>query len=295
MTDPVTSRLIEWGKARADIRAMILTSSRASPRAKIDLFSDYDVIIAVLDVDRYLEDKSWLSEFGPVLVVYHDPPREHFGGPCFREIVQYETGLKIDFNMWPADVLARVATETALPDELDVGYIVLLDKDDLTSRLKPPSYQAYVPSPPSEAVYQTLIEEFFQDGTYVAKHLWRGDLLSAKYNLDHAMKFTHLHTMLIWRYEIDHNWSIAPGDHGKGLKHRLPADIWRRFEATYTGPEIAENWKALFATVALFRDVATEVGKRLGYIYLDDLDRRCTRYFETVRHLESGANEMPIS
>ena len=50
--------------------------------------------------------------------------------------------LKIDFNLWPVEALLRVADEPELPDELDVGYIVLLDKDRVTARLNQPTYQA---------------------------------------------------------------------------------------------------------------------------------------------------------
>jgi aminoglycoside 6-adenylyltransferase len=151
MTDPMINRLIEWGQTRPDVRAVILTSTRAAPAANVDAFSDYDVILAVTDVMPLFGDKSWLSDFGPVLIVYHDPLRTYYGGECLREITQYETGLKIDFNLWPADVLSRVAASPELPDELDVGYTVLLDKDQLTARLKAPSYQAFIPKPPTNA------------------------------------------------------------------------------------------------------------------------------------------------
>jgi hypothetical protein len=73
----------------------------------------------------FFNDKSWLSDFGPLLVVYHDPLRMYQGSGCFREITQYENGLEIDFNLWPAEVLPRVVAEPELPEELDGGYSIL--------------------------------------------------------------------------------------------------------------------------------------------------------------------------
>lgn len=71
-----------------------------------------------------------------------------------------------------------------LLDELDAGYRVLLDKDQLTAALPPPTHRAYLPTPPDEAAYQQWIEEFFSDVPYVAKCLWRGELFPAKWCLD---------------------------------------------------------------------------------------------------------------
>ena len=290
--DRVIEHFIQWAEGQPDVRAVILTSSRAVPGGKVDALSDYDVILAVADVTPFLNDKSWLSDFGPILVVYHDPVRTYHGRACFREITQYEDGLKIDFDLWPVEVLASVAADAELPDELDVGYKVLLDEAGLTAGLKPPTYRAHIPKPPSEGAYLALVESFFQEGTYVAKHLWRDDLLAAKYNLDHAMKLLHLCPMLVWRFELDHAWSIKPGDYGRGLKKHISPELWARLESTYVGAGLEENWEALFKTVALFRDVAVEVGSRLGFAYPEELHRRCVRYFERVRRMDPHATDL---
>ena len=49
------------------VRAMLLTSSRADPKAHLDLFSDYDVILVVTDIHPFFEDRTWLQDFGQVL------------------------------------------------------------------------------------------------------------------------------------------------------------------------------------------------------------------------------------
>jgi aminoglycoside 6-adenylyltransferase len=288
----VIQQLIEWAKEQRSVRAVILTSSRCAPEAKVDAFSDYDVILAVTDVVPFFSDRSWLSDFGPVLVLYRDPLKPVYGLEQFASITQYENGLKIDFNVWPTDLLRRVADAPELPDELDVGYTVLLDKDGLTAGLKPPTYRAYIPKVPGESAYLTLVEEFFQEATYVAKDLWRDDLVAAKHVLDHNMKLLNLYRMFAWRFELDHNWSIKPGDHGRGLKKHISPDLWARLEETYVGAGLEENWDALFRTIYLFRDVAAEVGKRLGYVYPVELDRRCVQYFEKVKRLERQVEDV---
>jgi len=282
----VLERLVGWAAERDAVRAVLLTSTRANPDAPTDPFSDYDVILAVTDVRRFFEDRSWLSDFGPVLVVYRDPIRPRGGGESFAYITQYENGLKIDFSLWSVGVLRRIAKDGELPNDLDVGYAVLVDKDGLSDGLLEPTRRAYVPDPPSEDAYLTLVEEFLHEATYVAKHLWRDDLLPAKYNLDHAMKQRDLRKMLSWLIETDGDWGVPVSAYGKGLKERLPSATWEVLERTYAGAGIEENWNALFATVDLFREVAIEVGARLGFDYPRELDGRVCRYLEGVRGLK---------
>jgi aminoglycoside 6-adenylyltransferase len=56
-----------------------------------------------------------------------------------------------------------------LPDELDAGYVVLLNKDRLTDDLDPPTFEAYVPDRPDEGTYLTWVNDFFSDAPYVTK------------------------------------------------------------------------------------------------------------------------------
>lgn len=282
--------LVAWAAADPRIRAVIWTSTRTNPAAKIDALSDYDIILVVDDVAPFTGDE-WLGDFGPLLVVYRDPVGSNYGGASFGRVTQYEDGLKIDFTVMTVDEWRGMIAGPTLDNDLDVGYRVLLDKDGLTEGLPPPTYRAYIPTPPDAQAYFDVIELFFHEGTYVAKNLWRDELLPAKYLLDAEMRAEHVRTMLEWRMELDHDWSVKTGVLGKGLKKYLPPDLWAEFEATFAGASIEENWDAFFALIAFFRKVAVEVGERLGYDYPYDLDRRSMAYFADVRALDYDAAE----
>ncbi len=274
----VVSSLVQWAEAKADIRAMLLTSSRANPQATVDEFSDYDIILAVTDFRRYLESDDWLEDFGRVLTVYKDPIHTEFGLGRFIRVTHYEDGTKIDYTVYPVDLLTRIAKEPELPADLDVGYSVLVDKDKLTEQLKPPTYKAHIPTIPTEKEYQTLVEEFFSETMYVAKHICRDDLMPLKHCLDCMAKQEHLRRMLEWRVELDHNWSVRAGAYGKNLKKYVAPAVWSELESTYVGPGKRENWKALFKTINIFRKVATEVADCLNYSYPHSLDERVVTY-----------------
>jgi aminoglycoside 6-adenylyltransferase len=280
-----------WARARSPIRAALLTSTRAIPNAPVDRLSDYDVILVVQDIQPFVTDRTWLNDFGEVLVAYWDPIHADpvFGIEKCSNVTQYADGLKIDFGLWPVVLFEQIVTAPALPTELDAGYQVLLDKDHLTTHLHPPTFTGYAPKPPTDTIYQTLINDFLSDASYVAKCLWRDDLLPAKWCLDTDMKHLYLRQMLEWRMAMDHNWSVSVGSLGKGLKKRVPSDIWTALEQTYVGAGIADNWEALAHTMALFRRVAVEVGTHLGYTYPDALHQRVRAYVEQIKQLPTGS------
>jgi aminoglycoside 6-adenylyltransferase len=287
--DNVIGQLNRWADSQDLIRAVILTSSRAIPHGSVDLFSDYDVILAMRSIHPLYADRAWLEVFGPVLAGYRDPIIDENGLERSAYVIQYENGLKIDFSLWPVELLQRVTNSEQLPVEFDAGYQVLVDKDDLTTGLKQPTYSGYIPAPPTEAYYMDLIEGFFLDTTYVAKFLWRDDMMAAKHILDHSLKQEHLRPMLEWHAEIDHEWTLKPGPYGRRLKQHLRPDLWAELESTYIGVGSDENWEALFRTIGLMRRVATDVGKHLGYTYPHLLERRVVDYLWRVRRLDRNA------
>lgn len=281
--DPVIRQLISWAARQDAVRAMLLTSTRAVPNATVDDLSDHDVILVVRDVAPFVQNRSWIEVFGEVLVAYWDPVdagmdfnRDHCGN-----VVRYADGLKIDFTLWPVSHLTAVVERDALPAELDAGYRVLLDRDCLTVRLRPPTYAAYRPVRPDESEFQAAINDFFSDVPYVAKCVRRGDLFPLKWVLDFDMMHVYLRPMLEWWVGCAEGWSRSVGSLGKGLRHRLPDDIWRELEASYAGGSMAENAEALFRTVGLYRRVAMDVG-RLGYRYPDELDRDVMEYARQI-------------
>lgn len=290
--NPVVQKLMNWAEPQENVRAMILYSSRTYPEAKVDLLSDYDIMLIVRDINPYFNDKRYLEEFGKVLVVYKNPIGQENGFNSFGDITLYENGTKIDYAFLPVEWLKWAAAQDRLTDDLENGYVVLFDKDRLTENLKAPTYKAYIPGKPTEQEYRTTIEEFFNETTYVAKNLWRDELFFWKFNLDYYMKYVLLLRMMEWRMEIDHNWSVKTGAHGRGIKKYFDAATWKELEATFTGADIQENWHALFRTIDLFRRISLEVGERMVFTYPHDLDCRVVEYLNKIQLLTPGATTM---
>ena len=284
----VLETITQWASIRSDIRAVLLTSTQAVPNALVDMLSDYDVILILEDVQPFVSDHVWLNDFGEVLIAYWDAvyPHSECGDAACGNVVQYADGLKIDFTLWSVDLFKKIIAAPELDAELDAGYKVLVDKDGLAATLKLPTFQAYIPKAPTLEAYHKHINDFLTDAPYVAKCLWRGELLPAKWALDHDMKQVYLRQVLEWYVGLKYNYSVPVGSLGKGLKKRLPTDIWTILEESYVGANIEDNWTALEKMLELFRKVANEVSMKLGYVYPDDLHERVMAYVEHIKQLE---------
>ena len=291
----VLERLAVWGHADDAVRALVLTSSRARQDASVDLLSDYDVIVGALDAAALASTDSLQRACGEPVARWGDQS-ELYGMATFFRGIAYADGLKVDFSVWPAELLDRVARETELPAMLDVGYRVILDKDARTPEWRSATHRAHVPAQPTGAEFEAAVEEFWWSATYVAKSLWRGEIVFAKFALDVDAKLGALRRILEWRIELDHSWSLRPGVLGRGIERLLPQGLWAELAPTYVGTDIDENWEALFRTAAIFRQVAGEVGDALGFPYPLRKDEAITTHLHAVRALppkeQAQAREM---
>jgi aminoglycoside 6-adenylyltransferase len=286
--DPVVARLLAWAQTQENVRAMVLTSTRAVPDGRVDEFSDWDIVLYLADPAPFAASPDWFGEaYGPVLVWWGDE-HEWRGFRHSMRLVIYRDGTKVDFTLAPADELAEMVACGCLPGALDVGYRVLLDRDARTIALPPPTFTAHVPLAPTAGEYRALVDEFWFESTYVAKNLRRGELFPARHSLDCVMR-DDLRRMLEWRAETDRAWAYAPGNLGKRMRQVVDERTWAEVEATFGGASMDEGWSALFAMLRLFRRLAQEVGASLGFAYPQDLDDTMTEHLERTRGGGSAA------
>lgn len=265
--DPVIDRILAWAEREEGVRVVAITSTRARPEGPPDELSDYDIVLALTDIDRF----DPVAAYGTPAARWGDEFHVHGAKSFFRGVV-YEDGTKIDWSLWPAHAPELVA-QHGLTDDLDMGYRVLLDRDGSTARWAEATRSAHVPSKPTEAEYVALVEEFWWSATYVAKARARGEQFFAHFVLDVDMTYGVLRRVLEWLIEADRGWTWKPGAYGRGIERELPADLAQALEAAHDSFE---------ATIALFRSVAHDVGDVLGYAYPQHADDAVTAYVERL-------------
>lgn len=262
-------RLVDWADGEPGVRAVFLVGSRGENGGRPDRLSDHDVLAFFRDRATYRWDESWLISFGDVLVKLHEE-YEVLGATVPTRLVQYRDGTRIDFSLGDLSLLERMCGEENLPPLLDAGFRVLIDKDGRASRLPEPSGNAGG-EPPTAAGYRALVDEFWWEAIYVAKHLARDELLPARYSHDCVMRFRCLVPMLEWYARAAHGWDGRIGPHGRGLGRVLQKGELARLRRTSLGWSVEEGWDALLATAEYFRDVSDRVANRCGFAPRDEL------------------------
>src|SRR6266567_6169563 len=89
----ILNRLIRWAEEQVLVRAMLLTSSRASKNAPVDILSDYDVVLYVSDTSPFAESDAWLQDFGRLLVQFRDEGDNNHG---MQKMLEWS--IEIDHN-----------------------------------------------------------------------------------------------------------------------------------------------------------------------------------------------------
>ncbi|HEV2529702.1 MAG TPA: aminoglycoside 6-adenylyltransferase [Thermomicrobiales bacterium] len=235
--DTVIEYLQHWAAERDDVHAVILTSTRAVPGARVDALSDYDIILVVNDVRNWAEDRSWVKAFGEELVSWWDPvgPSDDLGVATGGSIVYFADGLKIDFSLWPSAAITGMVERRALIPELDAGYRVLHDRDGITAPLPSPSFAAYRLEPPDSATWTDTVTGFLVGAPYVAKSLVRGDLLPARWCLDVDMIHTYLVPMLRGTSERNRGGPVSPATSARASSARCQRTHGLRWSHSGTG------------------------------------------------------------
>lgn len=284
--DEVLKEITNWPGKNDEIRTVILTGSRGQSKAPVDLFSDYDIEIVVNNPAKFLDNEEWLSAFGEPLIIIHT--NEDF---TLRMVI-YKDYVRIDFRIYSIKDFEQGNIQTQLPEHLDNGYKILLDKDQITLNLKPPAYNAFIITRPSKKEFLAIVTDFWWDTTYAAKSLWRNELFYAKYMLDSIIRFSYLQKIIEWYIASQFDWKISTNKYGRFFKQYLDTETWKELEKTFAGNEIEENWNALFATSNLFRRLAMSIAAETGYSYPQKLDTEITAYLNKIKTLGKGATEI---
>jgi aminoglycoside 6-adenylyltransferase len=275
--------ILNVAKNDDDIRAVIMQGSRANPNAKKDPFQDFDIVYFVRDIEPYIRNRVFISQFGELMILQTpedmvDPPPENDGH--YTYLMQFLDGNRIDLSFYSLNKI-NVCIEDSLT-------VLLLDKDHLIPELPPPSDRDYLPKPPTAKLFEDCCNEFWWVSPYVAKGLWRDELPYAKQILDVYVR-EQLMKMLTWYFGIQTDFQKSPGKMGKYFKECLEPEIWRQLESTYADSQPEHVWDSLFAMNDLFRQTANYVAKHFGFSYPEQDDKNVTDFLHRIRKLPRDA------
>ena len=278
--------ILGFAKENPLIRAVYMNGSRTNPNAKRDIFQDYDIVYVVTAVSPFVDEKSWLSRFGEICVMQEPdatalPYAKTNLEVGYAYLMQFEDGNRIDLTIRSIPAALREYPTDSLT-------LLLLDKDGLMPALPSPTDSGYHVKKPDANVFSSCCNEFWWVSPYIAKGLWRNEILFALDHLESCIR-RMLRMMLGWEAGARNGFAISTGKCDKTLEPYLPADTWTRLLNTYPHAETEAVWDALFASCSLFHDTATFVAESLGFAYNLEEERRTTAFLQDVRNLPKDA------
>ncbi len=265
-------KIVSWGRSQASIRAILVVGSRARQDHPGDEWADLDLMVFAADFTDYLACGDWLNEIGVVWVCI--PSQTSNGDP--ERLVLFEDAKKVDFVFYPADELKRLARSKALPEVYQRGYSILIDKDGWAAQMPGPPNAPPPSKLPSKDDFLATVNEFWYGAVYVAKQIQRRNLWVVKAR-DGTMK-DGLLEMMEWHAVATHGLDYDTWHSGHFLAEWTDPQTWAALHSAFGTFEARDSWRALRATMELFRRLATETAQCLDYSYPETLDRRVAQF-----------------
>jgi aminoglycoside 6-adenylyltransferase len=280
------------GVAASDdrIRAVLLNGSQANPRIKKDPLQDFDITYIVTQLYAFTADRSWIDVFGKRRILQL-PNAMQLGNnnapgksrPSFTYLMLLEDGNRIDLTLYPAEERNKRFKRDSLT-------VVLLDKDQRYTNVLPPSDIDYYIQRPTEQAFREACNEFWWVSTYVAKALWRHEIIYAKELLETIVRTMFLQ-IIEWHIGVRTNFSVSIGNGGKHMQEYVPASLYQQILATYPDAQATSIWKALFTMTALFRELAVDVAAARHFVYNNEEDQNVTAYLEWIYKWDCGKSQ----
>jgi aminoglycoside 6-adenylyltransferase len=278
--------ILTFAREHDEVRAVVMNGSRVNPNAKQDPFQDYDIVYYVRSVEPFRRNMDVVRYFGEIMILQlpedmRDPPAE--GDGHYTYLMQFMDGNRIDLSFYALNQI-----DVTLKDSLS---LVLLDKDNLLGELPSPSDAGYLPQQPTAKAFDDCCNEFWWLNPYVAKGLWRDELIYSKYMLDTHMR-EQLLKMLRWYFGVQTSFQKSPGKLGKYLKSQIDAELWALLERTYSDSQLDHIWEALLSMDDLFRQIAKAVANCFQFNYPEQDDIHVSHYVRHIRRLPRDATEI---
>jgi aminoglycoside 6-adenylyltransferase len=171
----------------------------------------------------------------------------------------FTDGNRIDLTLFPLDKLTTLLEEESL-------LRFLMDKDNLVNNFPPPGEKAYLIKPPTEKEFNDCCNEFWWVSTYVAKGLYRKEIIYAHTILENPVRIMFL-KLIEWYIGITTSFTVSFGKNGRNIQRYLSPEIYHHILATYPDSNVNNTWEALFLMVSLYNKLATEVATKLKFGY----------------------------
>ncbi|KRO27820.1 hypothetical protein DY78_GL002883 [Lactiplantibacillus fabifermentans DSM 21115] len=236
-----------------------MNGASINPTLTPDKFTDYDVAFFTTDVTPYRNDDHFLTEFGTVLL-QTEPPTPLIADPTdgCTYLVQYTSGLRIDFQFYPL---------TQLPTYLQSERLtqIIGDKDQRLPRPKVPTDQDFWTTKPTPTQYDETVREFWWQFLNTLKANCRHQTLLAQTYLN--LTRAELVQLWTWRVAFEQGFDRSYGKQNTTLLAYLTPTDTAQLMATFNTDSTRAINHALRTMQQLFVPLARLISDDLPIDY----------------------------
>ena len=274
-TEEMLRLITDVAERDENVRAAVLSGSRADISRPKDVYQDYDVAFLVKDLTPYFNNPCYIEKiFGKALIMQlpdlnDNPDLSWVTAEHFTYLTIFEDGIRLDLTF-----------TTTMPDWGNEPMKVLLDREGhLSDNL---DNECYMVKRPTQSEFSACCNEFWWCLNNVAKGLKREEIPYAKSMFELTLR-PQLNKMVSWYIGTISDFSVSTGKLGKYFKKYLPDNIYGKYLKTYTTSDPARIWTSTINTCKLFSDLARIVAQDLGLDYNADEEAGARLYMMNVK------------
>lgn len=258
---------VSWAQTVEDIRAAFIVGSRAREDHPADEWSDMDIVIYTSEQNYYLSNQEWLSNFGDICTSFVS---ETDGGDpeC---LTLFDGGRQVDFVIHTLDTLKDMVKSKIIPNNFYRGVKVLIDKDHIAQYILPQYSRAPQGNPLSEDKFLQTVNMFWFLALYSSKQILRNELWVVKLR-DGNMKQLLLQ-IIEWHEKVVNGAEYDTWHAGRFLCEWASKETQMELHNAFGHFDRIDSWKALIATINLFKRLSHEIAEKNKFTYPDNLEK----------------------
>ncbi len=255
----IKNKILDVANTDQSIRAVIAIGSSTRNERKADDYSDFDLIIATDDTEKWLYGTA-PEQIGNVKISFVEPT---LGGGKERRIL-YENALDVDMIVFTPEQFETAIKEGVASWVCNRGYSVLYDTMDFESLLATYVNKKIVYAGMTEMEYINMVNDFCFHVIWASKKILRGELWSAKMCLDaylknYLLKMIEMYSTYIHDVDVWHD--------GRFLDRWADDKIKEALTKCFAHYNREDMISALSETNKLFSQLAKDVAQIRNYNY----------------------------
>lgn len=270
-----------WAEKIDDIKAAFIVGSRSRMDHPADEWSDLDIIIFANNYETYFSNINWLENLGNIWVTF--TYQTSSGEP--ERLTLFEGGFQVDIVFLSTNSLYKLVKNRITPDNFCRGVRVLIDKDNVSDFIVPSNFKSRSSSTINEDAFIQAINMFWFGSLYVAKQIMRRELWAAK-TRENDMK-TLLLQMMEWHAKTIHGEDYDVWHAGRFINEWVDQETLKELKNTFGHYEKIDSFRALIATMNLFRRLSNEIANKLQLRYPTEVDENITTWIKENANIGS--------